>query len=353
MLSDTKNCLFFMPQKQKHYICSMKRTIIILTVILLHSSVFAQTFRQDILGGKFEQATIIMPKDYEGDVVCTVVRLKSKKSTNKAALYIHGFNDYFFQREMAEKFVAGGYNFYAVDLRKYGRSLLPGQNQCNVREIKEYYADIDTAISIIVNDNNNLIVLCGHSTGGLTASLYAGEGKYRKNINALWLNSPFFDMNLNILLKRLGLPFISQIGRLNPNITIHVSGSTLYGESLHADFQGEWDYNLNWKSLKSPKIKLGWIRAINKAQHKLHKGLKIDCPILVMHSDKSLNGSKWNENFCCADIVLNIEDIKKYAAKLGKNVNVQSINGGKHDLVLSQKDVREMVYKNLFKWLAN
>ena len=32
-----------------------------------------------------------------------------------------GFNDYFFQAEMGRQFADSGYNFYAVDLRRYGR----------------------------------------------------------------------------------------------------------------------------------------------------------------------------------------------------------------------------------------
>jgi len=331
----------------------MKRLITLFAIFLLHLQLFAQNYKSDILGGRFEQTTIVMPKDYEGDVVCTVVRLKANKPANKAVLYIHGFNDYFFQSEMAQQFVRNGYNFYAVDLRKYGRSLLPHQKPCNARKIREYYADIDTAISIILNEKNNFILLCGHSTGGLTASLYANDGKKRKAINAIWLNSPFFDMNLNVVLKRLGLPLVVGIGRMNPNIAIPISSSTFYGESLHIDYRGEWNYNLKWKSLKSPKMNSGWIRAIYHAQHKLRKGLKINCPVLVMHSDKSLSGSKWNDYFRRADIVLNTADIKKYAAKLGANVTVQSIEGGKHDLILSEKDAREKVYNNLFRWLKN
>ena len=39
-----------------------------------------------------------------------------------SVLYIHGFNDYFFQRELAQKMDSAGYSFYAIDLHKYGRS---------------------------------------------------------------------------------------------------------------------------------------------------------------------------------------------------------------------------------------
>ncbi|MDR2126245.1 MAG: alpha/beta hydrolase [Prevotellaceae bacterium] len=331
----------------------MKRMIIILlSTILLHVHLHAQTFKPDILGGKFEQASISMPADYEGDAVCTIIRARANKATSRAALYIHGFNDYFFQREMAEQFNNNGYNFYAIDLRKFGRSLLPHQTLCNMRKLEEYYADIDTAISIILKENS-FILLCGHSTGGLTASLYAHEGKQRHAINALWLNSPFFDVNMGIILKRIGVPFISSIGSISPNISLATGSSQLYGESLHVDYRGEWNYNLKWKLLKSPKMNFGWIHAIYNAQHKLRKGLKIDCPVLVMHSDKSVKTDKWKDEITRADIVLDIKDIIKHAPKLGSNVTIQTIKDGKHDLILSIKTVRETVYLNLFKWLKS
>jgi alpha-beta hydrolase superfamily lysophospholipase len=37
------------------------------------------------------------------------------------------------------------------------------------------------------------VLLCGHSTGGLIASLYAHEAARRADVRGLWLNSPFFD----------------------------------------------------------------------------------------------------------------------------------------------------------------
>ena len=56
--------------------------------------------------------------------------------------------DYFFQTEMAEQFNAQGY-FYALDLRKYGRSKLPHQIFYNVLDLNEYDAEITQALEII------------------------------------------------------------------------------------------------------------------------------------------------------------------------------------------------------------
>ena len=85
-------------------------------------------YQPDILGTDYEQATLNFPDDYEGKVVATLIRKKAAQPTKKAVLYIHGFIDYFFQTEMAERFNQHGFDFYALDLRKYGRSILPHQN---------------------------------------------------------------------------------------------------------------------------------------------------------------------------------------------------------------------------------
>ena len=64
-------------------------------------------------------------------------------------LYVHGFVDYFFQTHLAEFFTARGYDFYALDLRKYGRSLLDHQTPNFCRDMSEYFPEIDAAVRII------------------------------------------------------------------------------------------------------------------------------------------------------------------------------------------------------------
>ena len=67
----------------------------------------------------------------------------------QAVLYIHGFNDYFFQKEMAFRFNERGIHFYALDLRKYGRSWLPHQKFNDIRNLRAYYEEIGEALRII------------------------------------------------------------------------------------------------------------------------------------------------------------------------------------------------------------
>src|ERR1051325_10378971 len=87
----------------------------------------------------FEALELSFPDDYDGPVAATLVRLEGSRMSangpNGAVLYVHGFNDYFFQRHMAERFALEGYAFHALDLRKHGRSLPPPQppNFCKHR----------------------------------------------------------------------------------------------------------------------------------------------------------------------------------------------------------------------------
>lgn len=72
---------------------------------------------------------------------------------------------------------AHGYNFYAMDLRKYGRSILPNQTPFYCKSLTEYFADIDTALATIRSEGNKKILLMAHSTGGLITPLYLESKK--------------------------------------------------------------------------------------------------------------------------------------------------------------------------------
>lgn len=50
-------------------------------------------------------------------------------------------------------------------------------------------------------------------------------------------------------------------------------------------------------------------------------------------------------------MILNVKHIEKYAKKIKGDVTVSKIHNGLHDLVLSEKSVRENVYQQLFAWL--
>ena len=309
------------------------------------------TYQADVLGPDYQQLVLEFPDDYEGKVVATLVRKKTTQTTTKAILYIHGFIDYFFQTEMADQFNQQGFDFYALDLRKYGRSRLGHQQLYNVRDLSEYDAEINKALEIIQAEGHDAVLLSGHSTGGLICTLFAAHHPQHSLIKGLWANSPFYDFNMSEFEKNKALPQLSKLGRLLPNLTIPSGLNKWYVPSLHCHYHGEWNFNLEWKQPSYKMVKLSFVRAIYEAQKEIHAGVTLTIPTLVMHSHQTTNPKKWGIEAQTSDVILNVNDIQKYAEKMIGDISIQTIENGLHDLVLSAPKVREQVYQNLFAWI--
>lgn len=329
-----------------------KAIYIISVLITLHINVSAQ-YKEDHLKNGFEYRTFQMPDDYEGEVIATLVRKKSAYESNRAILYIHGFCDYFFNVEFANEMIKAGYDFYALDLRKYGRSMLQGQHPNQVRNLKEYYAEIDSAIKVIKAEGHNSIHINAHSTGGLIVARYADARTGQNLFQSISLNSPFFDFNNSNFEENFLIPVVSSIGLIIPKIKLPKGLSGLYGESIHKDFKGEWDFNLAWKPIIAFRMDAGWLRTINKSHKKIKRGLNIKEPVIVFSSDKSYYKKQYSDDIKQSDAVLNIEEIQSLAIKLGQNVDRRRITNAMHDLSLSTKTVRKEYYAALIQWLEN
>ncbi len=321
--------------------------------ILLVCSGFVSAVAQwvpDVLADGYEMRYVDQPDDYAGKVRCTIVRKLSGCASDRGVLYVHGFNDYFFQSEMGDRFVDSCYNFYAVDLRKYGRSIMPGQKMFQVRDMKEYFADIDSALSQMRRDGNKEVVLMGHSTGGLTTSLYMNDNPDTL-VKALILNSPFLDWNQSKFQEKFLIPVVRGVARLFPDIAIPQGGGDMYARSLLSGYGGEWHYDTSWKLMESPDVDTGWIRAIDVAQGIIQDDPDIRVPILLMHSDRSVKKGDPESMYSRADAVLDVEDISRYGRRLGPEVTEVTVRGGLHDLVLSRKEVRNPLFEYIFLWL--
>jgi len=53
-----------------------------------------------------------------------------------------------------------------------------------------------------------------------------------------------------------------------------------------------------------------------------------------------------------ADIILDWKRVARWSRTLGEQVAVQQFPGGLHDLVLSRREIREEVFRQLFSWEA-
>lgn len=309
------------------------------------------SWHKDILDG-YEARYVNQGEAFDGPCRSTIVRKLNPLKSHKAFLYVHGFNDYFFQKEMGERFVDSGYNFYAVDLRRYGRSWEPWQYPFNVRKQTEYFNDIDSALAQIRRDGNTDITLGGHSTGGLTVAYFGALKGARCGVNRIVTDSPFLEWNFSAAMRNIAAPMIEGLAKIAPDAKIKQGHCDGYAYSLLKEYDGEWTYNTDWKMIYSPPVTFSWVGAINHAQAELMKKADhITVPILVMHSSRKIDGCNYTPEFKTGDAVLDPAMLQQRGMKLGKVREVATIDSGIHDLILSLKPHRDAAYDTIFSFI--
>ena len=308
-------------------------------------------YKEDILQDRFEQRKLSLRDDYEGKVVSTLIRRLPDNVSGRSLLYIHGFNDYFFQKELAFQLNDHGYSFYALDLRKYGRSYLNHQKFNDIRNIKDYFEEIILALEIIYKEGSKEVYLMGHSTGGLIIALFAKEYTGSGLFSGLLLNSPFFEFNQPYMVKKI-LPIVACLGKYFPGIKVAGGFSEEYGKYLHESFEGEWDYNLEWKPNVAPMVNLGWVRTMYLAQREIKDSFEIKEPILILHSRYSVTNFSDPSQMKTRDAILDVDSIESIISNIKGNIRIIAVEGGLHDLTLSAKEVRNYVYEVILDWLT-
>lgn len=348
-------------------------------------------WRPDLLGDDFEACGIPLGPDPDGEdeISATLVRhvpgVAAAPTTAaptagrgpRAVLHIHGFTDYFFQRHLAERFAARGIRFYALDLRKCGRSLRTGQTPHFVRDLAAYDAEIGYALRIILSDGPAQsgtaaadgspaaasVLLMGHSTGGLilplwldrmrTAALSGDSAAARVYgaIDGLVLNSPWFDLQGPAWLRSAGTVAVDAVGRVRPTATLPTAHSEVYGRALHASFGGEWSYRLDWKPLSGFPIRAGWLRAVRRGQAGLHRGLDVGVPSLVLRSESTVFTTRPSAATHAGDTVLDVRQIARWSGCLGGQNSTVPLHGALHDVFLSAEPVRTRALDTVDRWI--
>lgn len=290
--------------------------------------------------------------EHEPDIplTATLVR-RGEPHHDRVLLYLHGWNDYFFQSHLSAWFDTHGFDFYAVELRRYGRNLRDGLIAGYITDLHDYESELDAAVAIVRQNHGDVpITFMGHSTGGLVGSLWAAS---RPGLLAgLILNSPWLDMQGSPLLWRVMAPLAQAFAALNPLAEVGAGFDTgFYRRSLHSDSEGEWNWDLDLKSTTLFTVRFGWGRAILAGQARVAKGLRIDTPVLVLTGAQSNFSRSWDEAMHGQDLVLDVDRICAAAARLGDHVSIRRIEGGVHDLVLSREPVRRVLFEEIDRWL--
>jgi alpha-beta hydrolase superfamily lysophospholipase len=296
--------------------------------------------------------------DGEGDIVATLVRRGDAPAGRPAVLAVHGYTDYFFNTALADHFAAYGFAFYALDLRKCGRSWRPGQTPHFTTELKCYDVELEAARAVIAAQTGSARVLVyGHSTGGLTVALWLDRLRRRgetarSGVDGLVLNSPFLDLPGPAILR---LPataaVLAALARVTKTGVARSPGSGGYGASLHRDYHGEFDYNLAFKPLGGFPITFGWLNAARRGQLRLHRGLDVGVPNLVLRSDHGVSDSAEAAALQRGDAVLDPTQIARRAGCIGNRSTIAPVIDAKHDVFLSLPGPRRAAYRQLGTWL--
>ena len=312
------------------------------------------TWEPDILGDGWQARTLTLRPAVDGPAVATLVRHTPGPVRHaRAVLYVHGFNDYFFQRHLADAWAQHGYELYALDLRRCGRSLRPGQTPHFCTDLREFAEELTIAAGIIRGElGHDTLVVNAHSTGGLTTSLWAHSERGRGVVDALVLNSPWFDLNAHWFQRVVATRVLDALGPMDP-MRILAQGPSPYSRSLHVSTGGEWEYDLALKPPQGFPARAGWLRAVRRGQARLQRGLAIDAPVLVCSSTRSGPNTEDNPDLRRSDTVLDVRQIALRAARLGPDVTYEPIAGGIHDLALSARPAREEYLRVVFDWLAD
>ncbi|SFS08766.1 Lysophospholipase, alpha-beta hydrolase superfamily [Agrococcus baldri] len=318
----------------------------------------AEAWTPDLLGAPFEQRTLPLGEDAEGELVATLVRSLPGWRQRMLAplndvdvLYVHGWSDFFFQTELARAWNDLGARFYALDLRKYGRSLRDGQAPGYVDSLDTYDADIAAALAAmgLGDQPSRRLVLLGHSTGGLVLTLWSARNPGRAS--ALILNSPWLELQTGALARQALSPVLRAHARVAP-----LAATPAIDMGFYARAQGEIGSLPNlegvehWRPAAAFPIHPGWLNAILAGHQRVAAGVDVGCPALVLLSARSTPPFKWVDALTSTDSVLTVDDVARAAVRIGSMVTLARIEGAIHDVFLSRAAPRAHAYGVMRRW---
>src|SRR5690625_820174 len=207
--------------------------------------------------------------------------------------------------------------------------------------------EIDEALRRIGTDRPP--ILLAHSTGGLTAALWAQ--RHPGTVRALALNSPWLEMHLGPAARLLLEGPVKALAERLQGKPILPQGSPFYARTTHRDYGGLYDYDLDLKPPRGHPFPAQTLGAVLEGQKRLAAAGPLRIPILVMHSSRTRIGVLFTEEMRRSDTVLDVRAIRQAALRLGPDVWVEAIDGARHDVFMSDADARVRAIATLDAWL--
>ena len=334
------------------------------------------TWEPDILGPGFESTVLTLPHDAKATLVRLVdeetnhphrgdapaaeaPRTTALPAAGSVVLHLHGWSDYFYHAHVARFWAERGAHFFAIDLRDYGRNLRPNdpdQRPGYIDDLESYFEEIDAAREIIESLHpGRKLILSGHSTGGLTASLWAHQ--HPGVAAALTLNAPWLEFQYSRAARKVLQPLVTRAASASGSLLGHRTQGPLplrfpnYYAIAASQNHGAPPYDLTYKPPNSFRVYAAWLSAVFRGHQQVEAGLDITCPVLVQASTRTLRKLSYDPQMGSTDIVLDVNAIAKRALDLGPLVVVQRIEGAVHDVFLSSQTVVSTAFDGLEKFV--
>ncbi len=274
-------------------------------------------WRAVAVGGAAPVLTLVRPLDQPADPLGVVVHL-------------HGYNDYYFETHLAEAVRAAGWAFLAVDARRAGRSLRPGDVPHYQGDLREQASDLGRAVAAARSAWPGVpVAVHAHSTGGLVAALWAHAHRVRGGADAVVLNSPFLAVERSWVTP-LQDQALRPLARTSP-LRVVSSGPSHYAGRMRE----RWEFDTDLKRPDGVPVRAGWLAAVRAGQRRVAAGLEIAVPVLVARSARSGADVAAGDHPDTVDTVLDVATIAALGPGLGPDVRALVVDGGAHDLALS------------------
>lgn len=264
-------------------------------------------------------------------------------------LYLPTFSDYFWQVDTAITFCEEGFHFYALEPRRYSRTVdFSTGHPYLIKNLMEYYEEIHQSIDILRNfEGIRNVVLAGNGVGATTAALFAKDNP--TEIDGLLLNSPLVTLSPEI-------PGFSKPGWFSEFDTEAGFVCEAYHRSLHVQHHGVYEWNLNFKPIFGHVIYSAWLDAVTDAIQRISTNFTLDVPTLVLSATRHVPSLKFVPALLAADAIQPVEEIWRLAGTWGPKVRLTKIKDAVHDVFLSDGNAREEAFDafcDFFLWLSD
>ena len=306
----------------------------------------------DVLGEPWTAETIGLPARRRGARRRHAGQPARRAAHPRAVLHVHGFADYFFQTEYAQWWLDRGYDFYALDLRKYGRSIRAHQTPTYVADLREYFAEIDLAWwRITERDGHDHVVLGATPPAGSRSRCgpTSGSRRARRDGAQLPLVRPARRSLAAHRRRRARCSTGSDGASRCARSPARSPASTRAACTATTRASGT-STSPGSRSSPSRSAPAGCARSA-RATPQLHRGLSVPGPVLVLSSGRhQAAGRDGRRRPLPRHRARRAADPALGDPAVGPHVTYVAVAGARHDVVLSRPEPRARVYDELERW---